>query len=243
MRATHVLPALLLSATCSHAVEFEGHADLYGTNLDSATATLHLEERFLLGGSNTADANIDAGASPEAGVRLLMGAKDRPWLVGIELGGFSTNSPSLSLDAMQIAVTAGVRTPRPLLARHGHGLRPYLLAGITAASFDGWAETGGIRVPLNYSSGFLSSGASETAPLLAAGLEWQLSPRFGVVAEYRWRKYDLEGFGTDSWIFPTSNTYADGKLDASGIALGVSWWFAGPRASTADATMPPPAAP
>lgn len=243
---------LALATPTTDAWTLEGHVDLFGTNMANASASLQFEERSLLGGSTYASADIDANAGPEIGVRALLAGSDQPWLVGAELGGFTTREPQLDVDAFQVALVGGIRSPRPLLARHGRGVRPYLLVGISSVMFDGTATADGIRVPVNTSSGFLSSGAADTAPVFAAGLEWQLSPRAGIVIEYRRRKYDIEGVGTDSWIFPTTNTFVDGTLDASGVMIGISWWprpvdvagaGAKPTAGTDNARMAPPASP
>ena len=247
MRAT--LLFVLLLAGGARALELQGHVDLYTVNLGAASASLHFEENSL-GGSTTADADIDAGARPEIGVRALLESGDSPWMVGVELGQFSTDNPQLEVDVMQVAVVGGVRAA-PLFARHGRGLRPYLLAGISSVVFDGRAKAGDISVPVNNSSGFLSSGAAETAPVLAAGLEWQLSPRAGIVVEYRWREYDVEGDASNSWILPTSTASVDGTLDASGLAIGISWWPAPPagpvwppgEAGAGRMPAPAPAAP
>lgn len=240
--------ALMLATPAAFAA-LEGHVDLFGTNMAGASASLQFEERSLLGGSTYASADIDANAGPEIGVRALLADDVQPWLIGTELGGFKTRDPHLDVNAVQIALVGGIRTPRPLLARHGHGLRPYLLVGISSVVFDGTASAGGISVPVNTSSGFLSSGAADTVPVFAAGFEWRLSPRTGIVAEYRWREYDIEGMSTNSWVFPTSNSFVDGTLDAGGLMVGISWWprppdtsrfgQASPAAAEA-ATMPPP---
>lgn len=217
------IPALLLLAGTATAQEMSGHIDFYGTSLDGDDASLEMRERSLLGGSNSASADFSADAGPETGVRAMLDAG--PWLVGIDMSYFATDAPQLELNAFQLAVVGGLRTPRPLFARSGHGLHPYVLVGISGVAFDGEAELAGIRTDLSGSSGFSTSGPSQTAVVAAIGLEWRLSPRLGLVAEYRRREYDIEGFSTNSWILPTYNSFADGTLEASGLTIGLSWWF------------------
>lgn len=219
-----LLPLLmLLVAGTTSAQELSGHIDFYRTNLDGDDASLEMREQSLLGGSNSASADFSADAGPETGVRAMVAGG--PWLVGIDMSYFATDAPQLELDAFQLAVVGGLRTPRPLFARNGHGLHPYVLVGVSGVAFDGKAELAGIRTDISGSSGFSSSGPSQTAAVFAVGFEWRLSPRLGLIAEYRRRDYDIEGVNSNSWVFPTYNSSADGTLEASGLTIGLGWWF------------------
>lgn len=243
------IPVLLLLAGTATAQELTGHIDLYRTGLDGDDVSLEMRENSLLGGSNSARGNFSADAGPETGVRAMLAGG--PWLVGIDMSYFATDAPQLELDAFQLAVVGGLRTPRPLFARNGYGLHPYVLVGVSGVAFDGEAELGGISTDLSGSSGFSASGPSQTAAVLAVGFEWRLSPRLGLIAEYRQREYDIEGVSTNSWVLPTYNSFADGTLEASGLTIGLGWWFDGPAPAARDlvtegdaaARMPTPSDP
>lgn len=234
MRRPLLLMVMLLVSAATTAQELSGHFDIYRTSLDADDASLDMREQSLLGGSRSARAGFSADAGAETGVRAMIAGG--PWLAGVDMSIFGTDSPQLEIDALQLAVVAGVRTPRPLFARNGRGLHPYLLVGASGVAIDGTAEVNGIRTELSGSSGFSTSGPSQTALVLAAGFEWRLSPRLGLVAEYRHRKYDIEGINSNSWVFPTYNSFADGSLEAGGLAIGLGWWF---DASPVPATREP----
>ncbi|MFZ5724431.1 MAG: outer membrane protein [Pseudomonadota bacterium] len=199
--------------------------DLYRTDLRDDDATLTVERRLLLGGSSRADAGFPAGADNETGLRLMIFGSGKPWVAGIDISYFTSENRHLEMHVGQLAVVGGLRTPRPLLARHGHGLHPYALVGIAGASITGRADLGGIRTEFDNQATLTSSSDPAHSPFIAVGTEWQFSRRLGVVAEYRYRHFEFEEVTSNSWIFPTENNITRAGFDAGGLSIGISWLF------------------
>lgn len=217
------LLATLLLTTAASAHAADGRIDVYGTRISDDTASLTMEQRLLLGGGTTASATFDAGADTELGARLMLSGTEKPLTGGVDVSYFSTDGAHLDLNVAQLALVGGLRMPRPLLARHGRGLHPYVLAGIAGLVIDGDAELGGLHTDIAKTASLYGGGDPVVTPMLAIGFDWQLSPRIGIVAEYRQREFDFDGMSTNSWILPTENIFASGSLNASGLALGISW--------------------
>lgn len=225
------LPALLaLLALPVHAMAIEGRIDFYGTGFRSDDAELTLERRDLFAGTTRASAEFAGGADDEFGVRALAWGDRLPWVLGLDIGYFRTDSCCMDLHVVPVTLIGGWRAHAPLLARDGHGLHPYALAGITAASIDGDARLGTIATDITSGSNFLLSSGNDPdlSPYLAVGVEWDLSARIGLVAEYRYQSFTFDSISSNSLVFPTSNTLADGRLDVPGISIGISWLPAPP---------------
>lgn len=237
MRIATTLLIVFLSGTAQ--ADLGGRIDLYGTNFTDDDASLTITHTQLFGGTTVDSAEFDAGAAGELGLRPMIWSETLPLVVGIDLSYFRTGSPQLDLNVTQVSVVGGLRAPRPLLAHRGRGLHPYMLFGLSGSTLDGEAELNGRRVDVAVGRGFLlATGESEISPFFAVGIEWQISDRFGLVAEYRQREFSFDSTRTNSMILPTENTTADGEFNASGISIGISWLFEPLR--TEPAKMPPP---
>lgn len=229
---------ILLCAGATHA-GIGGRLDFYGTNFSDDAASLTITNTQLFGGTTVDTANFDAGAANEFGLRPMIWSDTLPLVGGIDLSHFRTNSAPLDLNVIQVSLVGGLRAPRPLLARNGRGLHPYLLFGLSGSTLDGEAELNGRKVDIAVGQGFFfTTGAAKIAPFVAVGIEWQLGDRFGLVAEYRQRKYRFESTSTNSWIFPTENTTADGEFNADGFSIGISWLFEPRLAGPAEVPAP-----
>lgn len=222
-------------AATARLVPAGARVDLYSTNIASGDANLTLERRLLLGGTTTESAEFRIQASPEFGARML--GWYGPLAFAFDISHFKTENTSLSVGVTPVTAAVGLRAPRALLPRLG-GVHPYALLGISQLTIKGRAQLATISTSIHMGSTFLSTGEPETAPFLAAGLEWHLGDRLALVAEYRRRRYDIDDLSTNSWIFPTENIIASGRFAADGTSLGISWLFDAPSINARIARPP-----
>lgn len=230
----------LLLLAGGHAGAVGGRIDVYGTNIHDDSASLTLERRSLFGGSAVESGTLDAGARPEFGVRILAYGDLTPVVGSADFSVLQTGSPQLDLLITGLTLAGGLRMPTPLLAHHGRGLHPYVLAGMVLTGCEGTAEIGSIRTNIYTGSSMLSTGAADASPFLAAGVDWQISKRVGLVMEYRHRRIGFDSITTNSIIFPTENILASGHVNASGVSVGISWLFDAPGLQEARMPTPPP---
>lgn len=216
--------------------EFGMYVSGFATGISDDDASLYLERRALLGGVTTESARFPAGAGREIGVRGLLWYRSLAF--GVEFSRFGTDNCCLHLNVLPTTVFGGWRLPQPLLARHGHGLHPYALLGISQTMIDGNATLGSISTGIDVGPNLFSTAEPNLSPFMAAGVEWRLGEKVGLLVEYRRRRFEFDEVRSNSWIFPTENVITEGNLAASGVTLGLVWYPSPPRSPAVRDTPP-----
>lgn len=224
------LPAATLAATAGG-----GRVDFLTTDFTDNSTSLRMEQHDL-SGTTTQQAHFDAQAGPEFAVRMVGWGDTLPWTLGAELGFFETHDNRLDLNVTSATVSGGWRARNALLPQTG-GLHPYAMAGVSLLIVQGDARLGTMETRIRNGNWY---GDSNASPFVAAGVEWDLSRRVGLFAEYRYRSIQVDGASTDNIFFPTSNTLTSATMQASGIAFGISWLPAAGTMAHKPANTPAP---
>lgn len=182
-------------------------------------------------GSVRETATVDSGANNDFGLRAVAWSGASPLAGGIDIGALSTREhggPMVDARVSWMSFFGGLRVREPLLARNGHGLRPYALFGLSVVNADGSLRTQTLATPFESGQGFgLSPGKpGDVAPYLVAGVEWDPLDSLTITLDYRVQRYDID---TDVFL---SSERVEFELDASGIGLGVAWKLPLRRTST-----------
>lgn len=223
-RTTRHLRSLVLLAMCctplGAGAGTRSHFEVYATTLTDDDASLQVWGRDSGGTPASRSANLSADASVEYGARGAVLIEGTPWLYGGDLGRFSTGGTCcMTLDVPSFAFFGGWQPRDPWLGKEGGGLRPYVLAGVAVPLIDGTAQINDLMVDV----GGVSGSFSEVSPYLAAGLAWELTRQFGVVAEYRYRRFGFHDAQPNATPYEAENIEVEGTLDAGGISVGLRW--------------------
>lgn len=214
--AAAALFSVLLFSPNAHA---DRYFDLYAGVADTGGTTVSADYQLItiLGATarQTARREADFDSSAAFGIRARWFLEEPAWFgFALGVGYYQADGDSVDIDVIPFSGLLMVRRPSP------EGFEPYAGLGLTYAYAD---------VDLEFFPELpaqVSGSANGIGPDLRLGFTWNLSPRWGLFAEYRYIDIDMEMDDADDWAFFSEEVMeADFDLATSFVVGGVSLRF------------------